>query len=95
MAPMSNVFHSQCPGPGGISNVGWRVDHPPTPRLWRPGLDQNRGRALLDETASYTAAVCLTPCELAMCWIMKSCGLELRSPLPALALGPHPLSDNP
>ena len=66
MATLSNVFHFRCPSPGGVSDVGWRVDHPPTPGLWRPGLDKNRGRALLDKTASYTAAVCLTPSELAV-----------------------------
>ena len=66
MATLSNVFHLRRPSPGGVSDVGWRVDHPPTPRLWRPGLGKNRGRALLDKTASYTAAVCLTPSELAV-----------------------------
>lgn len=66
MATLSNVFHSRRPGPGGISDAGRRMDHPATPGLWRPGLDKNRGHALLDKTASYAAAMCLTPCELAV-----------------------------
>ena len=28
MATLSNVFHSRRPGPCGVSDVGWRVDHP-------------------------------------------------------------------
>lgn len=66
MATLSKVFHSRRPGPGGISDVGWRVDHPATRRLWGPGLAKNRGHALLDKTASYSAAMRPTPCELAV-----------------------------
>lgn len=94
MATLSNVFHSRRPGPGGISDAGRRVDHPATPGLWKLAWIRT------EATPSWirqlpTRLPCASHHVNWQCRVMKSYGLELSSPLPALALGPHPLSDNP